>query len=373
MPASSQVNKKGMSPKAKTIITVILLLLTLVFPLIGFVGVIVMWFWTTWKKWVKILITIPFVVFFALMIIGATFVVGYAFLFRPYQVAGQAMSPTYNNGTYLMTSPYNAQKMVINRGDVIVFKALTEPEKDFIKRVIALPGETIMLQSGEVIVNGQKLDETGYTQGAQTFAGAFLQEGQSMSIPAGQYFVMGDNRQFSSDSREWGFVPQANIVSKASFCYWNCGKESSSTNRVSEQNILTKEIDTSDWVLFPQQNESYDFTFKYDANKYEQWKAVPYDIAWASKGQNGQDVTDSLMLKCNKSGLQQYSEKTGERNITLGNKDAVYYQVTDSQSGNTYAIVDFVAGIGSCRFYKNISLPGEGEEFDNIISTFRFL
>lgn len=225
MPVINQVKKGGVSSRTRTIITIILLLLTLVSPLIGLVGVIVMWFWTAWKKWVKILITVPFALFFVLMILSASFVAGYAFLFRPFQVTGQAMLPTYANGAYLMTKPYNAEKMVINRGNVVVFKAPKTPEKDFIKRVVALPGDTVMLQNGNVIVNGQTLDESAYTsQGTQTFAGTFLQEGQSLSVPAGEYFVLGDNRQYSSDSREWGLVPQANIVSKVDFCYWNCGK-----------------------------------------------------------------------------------------------------------------------------------------------------
>lgn len=225
MPTDIQTVKKGPSSKVRTIVTITLLLLTVISPLIGLIGVIVMWFWTTWKKWVKILITVPFVVFFLLMILGASFVVGYAFLLRPYQVAGQAMTPAYGDGTYLMTKPFDEKKMVINRGDVIVFKAPPSPEKDFIKRVIALPGETIMIQNDEVLVNGQKLDESEYVgQDMQTYTGTFLQEGQSLSVPAGQYFVMGDNRPFSSDSREWGYVPQENIVSKVSFCYWNCDK-----------------------------------------------------------------------------------------------------------------------------------------------------
>lgn len=207
----------------KTVITIILLLLTFISPLIGLVGVLVMWFWTTWKKWVKILITVPIALLVVLMILSGFALFTYMFLFKPFQMVGQSMAPTYNNGAYLITNVYDSQKSVINRGDIIVFKAPTYPQKDFLKRVVALPGETVMTQNGDVYVASQKLDENQYIAvSVKTFPGAFLKDGQSVTVPTGQYFVLGDNRPYSSDSREWGFVPQANIISKVSSCYWNC-------------------------------------------------------------------------------------------------------------------------------------------------------
>lgn len=148
-------------------------------------------------------------------------------------------------------------------------------------------------------------------------------------------------------------------------------KQTSTTPLVQE--AVENSVNTSGWVDFPEQNESYDFTFKYDANKYNQWKSSPYDLAWVSKGQDGQDVPDSLTLQCSKEGLQQYSQKTSEKTMTLGNKNVTYYQIEDKQSGDSYAVVDFITGVGNCRFHKNISQVGESEEFDTILSTFRFL
>ncbi len=217
--------KAGMSPRVRNVITIILLVLTVVSPIIGLVGVIAMWFLTSWKKWVKILITVPFALFFIVVVLSGAFVYGYAFIFRPFQMNGQSMTPSYKNGAYLMTSVYNPKKTVVNKGDVVIFKSLKNPQRDLIKRVIALPGETVMIQGGDVYVNNQKLDESKYVaSGIETLPGTFLQESQSVTVPGGQYFVMGDNRPYSEDSREWGFVPQENIVSTTSFCYWNCGK-----------------------------------------------------------------------------------------------------------------------------------------------------
>lgn len=217
---------KGISPTIRTIITIILLLLGVIWPIVGLVGIFVMWFWTKWPKWAKILVTIPFGLLFALLFLSAVGVLAYLFFIRPFQVSGMAMAPNYNNGMYLMTKIVRPNNVAVERDDVIVFKLPKNPEVEYAKRVIGLPGETIMLKAGEVYINGQKLDESKYlSPGVQTYAGAFLSEGQTQTIPAGQYFTLGDNRSQSSDSREWGFVYQEYIISKVAFCYWNCNNK----------------------------------------------------------------------------------------------------------------------------------------------------
>src|SRR5436309_2383264 len=118
----------------------------------------------------------------------------------------------------------------IRRGDVIVFKYPEEPERDFIKRVIGLPGESIELREKKVYVNGKALNEP-YVHFLTPAAGeAELHEVTSydvrerygpVTVPANRYFVMGDNRDNSQDSRYWGFLPRDYIKGQALFIYWS--------------------------------------------------------------------------------------------------------------------------------------------------------
>jgi signal peptidase I len=131
------------------------------------------------------------------------------------------MYPAYQDKEYVLTTIIHNTGQ-IKRDDVIVYKN-NATEQDFIKRVIALPGETVMIKDGSVFVNGTKLDEASYlTRGDETQVGRFLKEGQSVKVPANSYFVLGDNRPFSNDSRENGFVSQKDVIGKVSLCYWNC-------------------------------------------------------------------------------------------------------------------------------------------------------
>lgn len=145
----------------------------------------------------------------------------YWFLFRPFQVNGESMMPTFKNGEYILTNIISLRFNAPHKGDVIVFKSPTDEDKDFIKRIIAVPGDTVMVQNGAVFVNGQKLDESSYLPpDFQTQQGAFLTEGVSKTVPEDTYFVMGDNRSNSSDSRTWGFLPKKEIIGRSIFVYW---------------------------------------------------------------------------------------------------------------------------------------------------------
>ena len=131
------------------------------------------------------------------------------------------MHPTFKDKQYVLTSLISLRLGEIKRGDVIVFQAPIDPNKDFIKRVIALPGETISLKNGEYYVNNVVLDESSYlSPDVKTYPGAFLREGQDVLVPKDEYFVSGDNRSNSSDSREWGFVANNVIIGKSFFVYW---------------------------------------------------------------------------------------------------------------------------------------------------------
>lgn len=152
---------------------------------------------------------------------GAIFLVLYAFILRPFQVSGESMHPTYKDHEYILTNIVGLKFGELKRGDVIVFKAPTDPDKDFIKRVMALPGDTISVSKGEVYVNNKKLNEAFYlSNSVRTPEGSFLREGEVVKVPTDHVFVMGDNRQFSSDSREWGFLNEKDIIGKSFFVYW---------------------------------------------------------------------------------------------------------------------------------------------------------
>ena len=95
-----------------------------------------------------------------LVIAGAIFVVIYAFLFRPFQVNGQSMHPNYENGEYVLTNLITLRFKPVVRGDIVVFESPTNKEKDFIKRVIGVPEDKVMIKAGFVFVNDIKLDES---------------------------------------------------------------------------------------------------------------------------------------------------------------------------------------------------------------------
>ena len=115
----------------------------------------------------------------------------------------------------------------IKRGDVIVFKYPVEPERDFIKRVIGLPGDTIELRAKKVYVNGQPLDEpyvhflTTSSEGSEVTSMDVRERYGPVTVPSDQYFVMGDNRDNSQDSRYWGFLPRSYVKGRAMMIYWS--------------------------------------------------------------------------------------------------------------------------------------------------------
>jgi signal peptidase I len=115
----------------------------------------------------------------------------------------------------------------IRRGDIVVFKYPEDPQRDFIKRVIGLPGETIELQNKKVLVNGRAIDEPYVhfleaTHGGGEITSFDVRERYGpVQVPADQYFVMGDNRDNSQDSRYWGFLPRHYIKGKALMIYWS--------------------------------------------------------------------------------------------------------------------------------------------------------
>lgn len=135
------------------------------------------------------------------------------FLFENYRVVGHSMDPTLHDEQYLVVSKLSYRLGEPQRGDIIVFEDPHSPGRKLIKRVLGLPGETIEIQRGTVYVNGVALDEP-YIYGQGTYSVP------AFAIPAGQYYVLGDNRNNSSDSHSWGALEGDRIVGKAWLSYW---------------------------------------------------------------------------------------------------------------------------------------------------------
>lgn len=148
------------------------------------------------------------------------FMMIYVFLAQPHKVDGKSMYPNFHDQEFILTDKISYRKSDPKRLDVIVFHAPPPYDSDFIKRVIGLPGEKIRLSSGSVFINDKKLDEIYIPTEYQTTERSFLREGVDYHIPEGYYFVMGDNRDGSSDSREWGPISKNAIVGRAVVRYW---------------------------------------------------------------------------------------------------------------------------------------------------------
>jgi len=145
------------------------------------------------------------------------FLIVYLLILRPHKIKGQSMHPNFPDGEYLLTEKVTYYRDDPQRGDIVVFKPPIS-EDEFIKRVIALPGESVMVLNGRVFVNDTELKED-YIK-VNTNSGGFLSEGEKYIVPDGNYVVMGDNRPHSSDSRAWGPITKDIITGKAWVIYY---------------------------------------------------------------------------------------------------------------------------------------------------------
>jgi signal peptidase I len=137
------------------------------------------------------------------------------FLYQPVKVEGTSMLPRLEDQDRLFINKFVYRFEKIERGDVVVFYYPRDPEKSYIKRVIALPGDQLQINHGQVIVNGQPI--------AEPYVPNRFVDGRSLDkvvIPDHEYFVMGDHRSISSDSRDFGPVERRLIYGKAAFVYW---------------------------------------------------------------------------------------------------------------------------------------------------------
>jgi signal peptidase I len=137
------------------------------------------------------------------------------FLYQPVKVEGTSMAPLLSDQERIFINKFVYHFEPIDRGDVVVFWYPLDRSKSFIKRVVGLPGETIAIRDGHLYVDGKELAEP-------YVAASYLDDSNypSTKIPTGEYFVMGDHRDSSNDSRVFGPVPRRFIYGKAVFAYW---------------------------------------------------------------------------------------------------------------------------------------------------------
>ena len=137
------------------------------------------------------------------------------FLFQPFIVKGQSMEPNFEDSNYLIVDELSYRFRDPQRGEVVVFRYPRNVSQRFIKRIIGLPGEKIEIEAGVVMVNGKILDESKYLLlGVQTSGDI------QISLDENEYFVLGDNRISSFDSRQWGTLPRKNIIGRVYFRAW---------------------------------------------------------------------------------------------------------------------------------------------------------
>lgn len=134
------------------------------------------------------------------------------FIIQPFVVEGPSMENNFINGEMILVDKISYHLRQPARGEVLIFKAPKNPEDDYIKRLIGLPGETVIIDRGKIYVNNQLVNESFLSSTGKT-----PENSDPIQIKLGlnEYFVLGDNRPHSSDSREWGAVPKENIVGRA--------------------------------------------------------------------------------------------------------------------------------------------------------------
>lgn len=159
---------------------------------------------TNWRQF--------FLDLFETLLLAALLYLGINAVSARVRVDGFSMAPTLQDGEYVLVSKLSYRLGEPQRGDIIVFRYPGQPKQDLIKRIIGLPGDVVEVREKTVYVNGRALAES-YIAAAPLYSGAW-------QVPAGFLFVLGDNRNDSSDSHSWGLLPIENVIGKAILIYW---------------------------------------------------------------------------------------------------------------------------------------------------------
>ena len=163
------------------------------------------------RRLVVVLLTLVGALGLGVLLAGMAF----PLVFRVARVEGQAMAPTLRDQDRLVVSRWAYHASLPQRGDIVMMRYPRNPEKLFVKRVVAGPGDTVHIQTGQTYVNGQPEEDAFVVP-----AGRSADTWGPAVVPEGHYFVMGDRRNNSSDSRHWGYVPTRYIVGRVAFRWW---------------------------------------------------------------------------------------------------------------------------------------------------------
>ena len=154
------------------------------------------------------------------------------FIVQAFKIPTGSMRPTLIEGDLILVNkfiygakiPFTDLRLPavkeIKRGDVIVFIYPEDAKKDFIKRMVGLPGDVVEIRNGTIYINDKPVLNPVFNQRYYYNRGDFAKDGQKLVVPEGNYFVLGDNSGSSKDSRYWGFVPKNNILGEAMVIYW---------------------------------------------------------------------------------------------------------------------------------------------------------
>ena len=143
------------------------------------------------------------------------------FIAAPFKIPSGSMRMTLIEGDRILVNKFLYRFRPPQRGDIIVFRLPDDPKRSFIKRLVALGGDTVEIRDGKVVVNGAPLDGSGiFNRNTYYNSGPYGQAGQSISVPGDAFFVLGDNSAASHDSRFWGFVPKRLVIGRAMCIFW---------------------------------------------------------------------------------------------------------------------------------------------------------
>ncbi|MBU9888507.1 MAG: signal peptidase I [Candidatus Omnitrophica bacterium] len=169
------------------------------------------WLWAKWKNWGE-----PLLIAALLAIFIRTFIFG------PYKIPTGSMKPTFMEHDKIFVDKLSYRFRPPERGDIIVFKYPLDRKKDFVKRLVGLPGDTVEIRNGVILVNGNPMTEPPF--GVHTYYNTedwdYGKSGQVVRVPSDHFFALGDNSAHSADSRQWGFVPKKDLIGKAFMIWW---------------------------------------------------------------------------------------------------------------------------------------------------------